>query len=132
MAKAVVSDFELGSEEQRLLGIANRIRLSAPADVVQEVEKLIRQIIAIWLKPRLVFRATASEALLLGRVCRCRWAAHSEDIWTSLEPTVTRRCRVRWQCISMGYRRVMELSFSLPKFNRHLRNRQVSVKPSAT
>lgn len=104
MAKAVVSDLELGSDEQRLLGIANKIRLSAPADVVQEAEKLIRQTIAIWLKPPLDFRATASEALVTGE---------------SLLVPVGRAFRRYLDELSMGYLRVMELSFSASKIQPH-------------
>jgi hypothetical protein len=63
MAKAVVSDIALGADEQRLFGLANRIRLFAPAKVIEEAEKLIRLIIEVSLKPGVDLRAAASEAL---------------------------------------------------------------------
>jgi hypothetical protein len=39
LAKAVVSDFELGADEQRLFGLANRIRLFAPTKGVREAHQ---------------------------------------------------------------------------------------------
>jgi hypothetical protein len=63
MAKAVISDIALGAEEQRLFGLANRIRLFAPPKVIEEAEKLVRLIIEVSLKPRVDLRAAAGEAL---------------------------------------------------------------------
>jgi hypothetical protein len=89
MAKAVVSDIALDADEQRLFGLGNRIRLFAPAKVIQEADKVIRLIIEISLKPPIDLRAAASEVLAsrehlllsLSRACR-------EDL-DSLERTVT-------------------------------------------
>jgi hypothetical protein len=67
LAKAVVSDFEPVADEQRLFGLANRIRLFAPAKVIQESETLIRHIVEISLKPRVDYRVAANEALSSSR-----------------------------------------------------------------
>jgi hypothetical protein len=56
----------MGADEQRLFGLANRLRLFAPAKVIEEAEKLVRRIIEVSLKPRVDLRAAAGEALAAG------------------------------------------------------------------
>ena len=48
--------FELSGDEQHLIGLANRMRLFAPPNVVQEAESVIRGVIQISLKPSVDLR----------------------------------------------------------------------------
>lgn len=68
----------LHGDEQRLIGMINRMRLFAPADVVSEAEAVLRAIIEVFLKPGKGLGALAREALSRTpdpdpflRFCRC-------------------------------------------------------------
>jgi len=57
LLKAHLSDgLTLGGDEQHLIGIANRMRLFAPPNVVQEAEAVIRGVIKISLEPSVNLR----------------------------------------------------------------------------
>jgi hypothetical protein len=57
LLKSHLSDgFTLGGDEQHLIGLANRMRLFAPPNVVQEAETVIRGVIEISLKPSVDLR----------------------------------------------------------------------------
>jgi hypothetical protein len=53
----------LGGDEQRLIGLINRMRLFAPTDVVDGAEAVLRAIVEILLKPSVELRQLAKEAL---------------------------------------------------------------------
>ena len=53
----------LSGDEQRLIGLINRMRLFAPTDVVDGAEAVLRAIVEILLKPRIELRQLAKEAL---------------------------------------------------------------------
>ena len=53
----------LGGDEQRLIGLMNRMRLFAPPDVVGGAEAVLRAIVEISLKPSVELRQLAKEAL---------------------------------------------------------------------
>lgn len=57
---------ELGDEEQRLLGLINRMRLFAPAKVIAKAEAVVRTLVQISLMPSVELRQLASEALNRG------------------------------------------------------------------
>jgi hypothetical protein len=64
LLKAYVRDeIALGGEEQRLIGLINRMRLFAPPDVVKGAEAVLRAIVEISLKPGVEFRRLAKQAL---------------------------------------------------------------------
>ena len=44
-------EISLGGDEQRLIGLINRMRLFAPAEVVNGAEAVLRAIVEIMLKP---------------------------------------------------------------------------------
>ena len=56
-------EISLGGDEQRLIGLINRMRLFAPTDVVNGAEAVLRAIVAIMLKPSIELRQLAKEAL---------------------------------------------------------------------
>jgi hypothetical protein len=56
-------DIELGSDEQRMIGLINRMRLFAPTKVVDGAEAVLRAIVEVLLKPRVELRQLAKEAL---------------------------------------------------------------------
>jgi hypothetical protein len=56
-------DMALGADEQRLIGLINRMRLFAPPDVVRAAETVLRAIVEIFLKPSVELRQLAKEAL---------------------------------------------------------------------
>jgi hypothetical protein len=56
-------EFSLGGDEQRLVGLMNRMRLFAPPDVVSGAEAVLRAIVEISLKPSIELRQLAKEAL---------------------------------------------------------------------
>jgi hypothetical protein len=56
-------DFSPGVDEQRLIGLVNRMRLFAPANVVSGAEAVLRAIVEIALKPSIELRQLAKEAL---------------------------------------------------------------------
>jgi hypothetical protein len=81
LLKAYVTDgFELKGDEQHLIGLANRMRLFAPPNVIDEAERVIRGIVEISLQPSVDLRKlTAAElsrdrehdlVLTFNRVCR--------------------------------------------------------------
>jgi hypothetical protein len=53
----------LHGDEQRLVGLINRMRLFAPPDIVGAAEKVLRAIVEISLKPGIEARQLAKEAL---------------------------------------------------------------------
>jgi hypothetical protein len=53
----------LGGDEQRLIGLINRMRLFAPTNVVNGAEAVLRAIVEILLKPSIELRELAKEAL---------------------------------------------------------------------
>ena len=56
-------DILLGSNEQHLIGLINRTRLFAPAEVVREAEAVLRAILEIMLKPSIELRQLAIQSL---------------------------------------------------------------------
>jgi hypothetical protein len=56
-------DITLGGEQQRLMGLINRMRLIAPPDVIEGAEAVLRSIVEISLKPRVDLRQLATDAL---------------------------------------------------------------------
>ena len=56
-------EISLGGDEQRLIGLINRMRLFAPTDVVDGAEAVLRAIVEILLKPSIELRQLAKEAL---------------------------------------------------------------------
>ena len=56
-------EIALGGDEQRLIGLINRMRLFAPPDVVGGAEAVLRAIVEILLKPSIELRQLAKEAL---------------------------------------------------------------------
>ena len=64
LLNAYVSDeISLGNDEQRLIGLINRMRLFAPAHVIAEAEAVVRAIVEIKLKPSIELRELATTAL---------------------------------------------------------------------
>jgi hypothetical protein len=53
----------LSGDEQRLIGLINRMRLFAPPDVVEGAEAALRTIVEIMLKPSIELRQLAKQAL---------------------------------------------------------------------
>ena len=56
-------EIALSGDEQRLIGLINRMRLFAPPDVVEGAEAALRGIVEIMLKPRIELRHLAKQAL---------------------------------------------------------------------
>lgn len=56
-------DIALGGDEQRLVGLLNRMRLFAPPDILSGAEAVLRAIVEILLKPSIELRQLAKEAL---------------------------------------------------------------------
>ena len=64
LLKAYTHDeIALGSEEQRLIGLINRMRLFASPELVSGAEAVLRAIVDISLKPSVELRQLAAEAL---------------------------------------------------------------------
>lgn len=64
LLNAYVNDeISLGGDEQRLIGLINRMRLFAPADVIVGAESVLRAIVEITLKPSIELRRLATKAL---------------------------------------------------------------------
>jgi hypothetical protein len=64
LLNAYVHDgFTLDADGQRLVGLANRMRLFAPPNVINEAESVMRGLIEISLKPSLDLRKLAMEEL---------------------------------------------------------------------
>jgi hypothetical protein len=56
-------DIALSGDEQRLIGLINRMRLFAPAEVIDGAEAVLRAIVEILLKPGIELRQLAKAAL---------------------------------------------------------------------
>jgi hypothetical protein len=56
-------EIALSGDEQRMIGLINRMRLFAPTDVVNGAEAVLRAIVEISLKPSIELRELAKEAL---------------------------------------------------------------------
>ena len=56
-------EIALGGDEQRLIGLMNRMRLFAPSDVVRGAEAVLRAILEISLKPSIELRQLATKAV---------------------------------------------------------------------
>ena len=56
-------EISLGGDEQRLIGLINRMRLFAPPGVVRAAETVLKAIVEIFLKPSVELRQLAKEAL---------------------------------------------------------------------
>ncbi len=59
----VRDEIAMGGEEQRLVGLINRMRLFAPPDVIKGAEAVLRAIVEISLNPGIEVRRLAKEAL---------------------------------------------------------------------
>lgn len=59
-------DISLGQDEQRLVGLINRMRLFAPPEVLQCAEGVLRKILDTYLKPKIELRQLALDALADG------------------------------------------------------------------
>src|SRR6185369_15372096 len=69
LLKAQVRDeIKLGGDEQRLIGLTDRMRLFAPPDVINEAEAVIRAIVELWLQPSVELRQLAEAALSNSRL----------------------------------------------------------------
>lgn len=62
----VREDFALGGDEQRLVGLINRMRLFAPSEVIGSAEDVLKAIVDILLRPRVELRQLAIDALADG------------------------------------------------------------------
>jgi hypothetical protein len=56
-------EIALSGDEQRMIGLINRMRLFAPTNVVEGAEAVLRAIVEISLKPSIELRQLAKEAL---------------------------------------------------------------------
>lgn len=56
-------EISFGGDEQRLIGLINRMRLFAPPNVVSAAEAVFRAIVEIALKPSIELRQLAKQAL---------------------------------------------------------------------
>ncbi len=56
-------DFSPNGDEQRLIGLINRMRLFAPTPVVHGAEAVLRALLEIALKPSVELRQLANDAL---------------------------------------------------------------------
>jgi hypothetical protein len=56
-------EIALSGDEQRMIGLINRMRLFAPTEVVNGAEAVLRAIVEISLKPSIELRQLAKEAL---------------------------------------------------------------------
>ncbi len=56
-------EMALSGDEQRMIGLINRMRLFAPTEVVDGAEAVLRAIVEISLKPSIELRELAKEAL---------------------------------------------------------------------
>ena len=64
LLNAYTSDeISVGGDDQRLIGLINRMRLFASTDVVDGAEAVLRAIVEISLKPIIELRALATEGL---------------------------------------------------------------------
>ena len=59
-------DLALNGDQQRLVGLINRMRLFAPAEVIAGAEAVLKAIVDILLKPRVELRQLAIDAVSNG------------------------------------------------------------------
>lgn len=59
-------DIALNGDEQRLIGLINRMRLFASEEVLASAEAVLKAIVDIYLKPRVELRQLAMKALAEG------------------------------------------------------------------
>lgn len=59
-------DITLDGEQQRIVGLINRMRLFAPRDVIEGAEAVVRAILDILLKPSVELRQLAQQVLSRG------------------------------------------------------------------
>lgn len=59
-------DITLGGEQQRIVGLINRMRLFAAPDVIKGAEEVLKAIVEISLKPGVELRRLAQDALSKG------------------------------------------------------------------
>ena len=62
----VRDDIALNGDEQRLVGLINRMRLFAPAEVIAGAEAVLRAIVDVLLRPRVELRQLAMDAVSQG------------------------------------------------------------------
>ena len=82
-------EIALSGDEQRMIGLINRMRLFAPTDVVDGAEAVLRAIVEISLKPSIELRELAKEALsksfdpdpllTFSSICRLTWTTCTEQ-----------------------------------------------------
>jgi hypothetical protein len=61
-------EITLEEDDQRLIGLLNRMRLFAPPEVVTEAEVVLRTIVEISLKPSIEIRQLAEQSLLAKKL----------------------------------------------------------------
>jgi hypothetical protein len=59
----IQDEIALGGDEQRLVGLINRMRLFAPPEVISGAETVLRAIVDTMLKPSIELRQLATDAL---------------------------------------------------------------------
>ena len=62
----ILDDIALNGDEQRLIGLINRMRLFAPQEVLACAEAVLKTILDTYLKPKVELRQLAIEALAEG------------------------------------------------------------------
>jgi hypothetical protein len=62
----ILDDIALNGDEQRLIGLVNRMRLFAPQQVLVCAEAVLKTILNTYLKPKVELRQLAIEALAEG------------------------------------------------------------------
>ena len=62
----ILDDIALNGDEQRLIGLVNRMRLFAPQEVLVCAEAVLKTILDTYLKPKVELRQLAMEALAEG------------------------------------------------------------------
>src|SRR5450631_345006 len=62
----ILDDIALNGDEQRLIGLLNRMRLFAPQEVLVCADAVLKIILDTYLKPKVELRQLAIEALAVG------------------------------------------------------------------
>ena len=62
----ILDDISLNGDEQRLIGLLNRMRLFAPQEVLVCADAVLKNILNTYLKPKVALRQLAIEALAEG------------------------------------------------------------------
>jgi hypothetical protein len=80
----ILDDIALNGDEQRLVGLMNRMRLFAPQEVLVCADAVLKTILDTYLKPRVELRQLVIEALAEGsRATHFYHSVWSADtIWT--------------------------------------------------